>query len=94
MLDSMGIDLDQAAATHLVKHLSGTLSPYRIRVNGIAPGLFPSELAAGLIAQGGSTGKDPTEDGAYMTDFIPAQRIGKTEDMAGAVLYMASAAGA
>lgn len=63
-------------------------------MNGIAPGLFPSELAAGLIAQGGDTGKDPTEDGAYDTSFIPGQRLGRTGDMAGALIYLASAAGA
>lgn len=84
----------KAATSHLIKHLSGTLSPYGVRVNGIAPGLFPSELAAGLIAQGGDTGKDPTDEGAYGTDFIPAQRLGKTDDMVGTMLYMASAAGA
>ncbi|KAK5128305.1 hypothetical protein LTR85_002972 [Meristemomyces frigidus] len=84
----------KAAATHLVKGLSGTLVPYSIRVNAIAPGLFPSDLAAGLIAGGGAGEKDPTEEGAFEKDFIPAERTGKTEDMAGTVLYMASAAGA
>ena len=84
----------KAATTHLVKHLAGTLAPYSIRVNGIAPGLFPSELAAGLIASGGETDKDPTEEGAYEVDFIPAQRLGKTDDIVGVMLYAASAAGA
>lgn len=63
-------------------------------VNAVAPGLFPSDLAAGLIAGGGSNAKDPTEEGAFRKDFIPAERTGKTEDMAGTVLYMASNAGA
>ncbi|KAK3715830.1 hypothetical protein LTR37_006813 [Vermiconidia calcicola] len=84
----------KAATTHLVKHLAGTLTPYSIRVNAIAPGLFPSELAAGLIAQGGQGNKEPTEVGAFAKSFIPAERLGKTEDIVGAMLYMASAAGA
>ena len=84
----------KAATTHIVKHLSGTLAPYSIRVNAIAPGLFPSELAAGLIAQGGRSKEDPTEEGAYEKSFIPAERLGKTDDIIGAMLYMASAAGA
>lgn len=84
----------KAATTHIVKHMSGLLSPYSIRVNAIAPGLFPSELAAGLIAQGGSSGKEPTEEGAYEKSFIPAQRLGKTEDIVGTMLYMTSKAGA
>jgi NAD(P)-dependent dehydrogenase (short-subunit alcohol dehydrogenase family) len=68
--------------------------PYSIRVNAIAPGLFPSDLAAGLIAQGGKTDKDPSEEGAFDKSFIPAERLGSADDMAGTVLYMASAAGA
>lgn len=84
----------KAATTHLVKHLSGTLVPYSIRVNAIAPGLFPSELAAGLIAQAGSSTQDPTEDGAYEKSFIPAQRLGRPEDIIGTMLYMSSKAGA
>lgn len=84
----------KASATHLVKHLAGTLVPYSIRVNAVAPGLFPSDLAAGLIARGGANKEDPTEEGAFSKDFIPAERLGRTEDMAGTVLYMASAAGA
>lgn len=84
----------KAAATHLVKHMAGMLVPYSIRVNAIAPGLFPSDLAAGLIAGGGVKGDDPTVEGAFSKDFIPAGRTGKTEDMAATVLYMASAAGA
>jgi NAD(P)-dependent dehydrogenase (short-subunit alcohol dehydrogenase family) len=83
----------KAATTHLVKTLAGTLAPYSIRVNAIAPGLFPSDLAAGLIAQGGETGQDPTEEGAFEKSFIPAQRLGKTDDIVGTVLYMSSAAG-
>ena len=73
----------KAATTHIVKHLAGTLVPYSIRVNAIAPGLFPSELAEGLIAQGGRSKEDPTEEGAYDKSFIPAERLGKTEDIVG-----------
>ncbi|KAI7482365.1 NAD(P)-binding protein [Hortaea werneckii] len=85
----------KASATHLVKHLAGTLVPYGIRVNAIAPGLFPSDLAAGLIARANTTdGRDATAYGAFGKEFIPAERLGRLEDMAGTVLYMASAAGA
>jgi len=84
----------KAATTHLVKHLSGTLAPYHIRANAIAPGLFPSELAAGLIAQGGSSDRDLSEEGAYDYSFIPATRLGRTDDIVGTMLYMSSRAGA
>ncbi|TKA80543.1 hypothetical protein B0A55_02003 [Friedmanniomyces simplex] len=52
----------KAAATHLVKGLAGALVPYSIRVNGLAPGLFPSDLAAGLIEALGAGGEDPTKE--------------------------------
>jgi len=84
----------KAAATHLIKGLSGVLVPYSIRVNGIAPGLFPSDLATPLIAKGPKKTEDPTEEGAFAKNFIPAERLGRESDMAGTVLYMASPAGA
>lgn len=84
----------KAATTHIVKHLAGTLVPYSIRVNGLAPGLFPSDLAEPLIKTGVvREGKDVTDYEAYETGFIPAQRLGRLEDVVGAVLYLASRAG-
>lgn len=67
----------KAATTHLVKGLAGALVPYSIRVNALAPGLFPSDLAAELIAKGGTPLKeDPCVEGAFAKSFIPAQRVG------------------
>lgn len=34
------------------------------------------------------------QEGAYDTEFIPATRLGRTEDIVGTMLYMASEAGA
>ncbi|KAK4621213.1 Short-chain dehydrogenase/reductase SAT3 [Fulvia fulva] len=82
--------MTKAATTHLVKSLSGALVPYSIRVNGIAPGLFPGDLSAGITRSKG----DPCVEGAFEKGFIPAERLGATSDMAGTVLYMASPAGA
>ncbi|KAF7195148.1 Short-chain dehydrogenase/reductase VdtF, partial [Pseudocercospora fuligena] len=95
--NSFGIyPLTKAATTHLIKGLSGTLAPYNIRVNGIAPGVFPTDLAAGLIAAMGVTkdGQDLSVTGTFPKEFIPATRAGSRADMAGTVLYMASQAGA
>lgn len=67
----------KAATTHLVKGLAGALVPYSIRVNALAPGLFPSDLAAELIKKGGTPLKDdPCVEGAFAKSFIPAQRVG------------------
>jgi NAD(P)-dependent dehydrogenase (short-subunit alcohol dehydrogenase family) len=40
----------KAGVTHLVKILATYFSDYKIRVNAIAPGLFPSERTAGTPA--------------------------------------------
>ncbi|ESZ95595.1 hypothetical protein SBOR_3991 [Sclerotinia borealis F-4128] len=73
----------KAATTHLMKQLGTQLAPYEIRCNTIAPGLFPSEMAAALIG-----------DGVFSNDKIPLQRVGTEEDMAGCILFLASRAGA
>ncbi|KAL8646518.1 MAG: hypothetical protein Q9210_006099 [Variospora velana] len=73
----------KAAATHLAKQMATQLVPYGIRSNAIAPGLYPSEMAAPIIGTGVTT-----------KDKIPAERVGSNEDMAGCILYMASRAGA
>jgi NAD(P)-dependent dehydrogenase (short-subunit alcohol dehydrogenase family) len=90
---NMAYCASKAAATHLVKHLAGTLAPFNIRINGLAPGLFPTELAGDVIAAVGAKG-DPLEEGSISSSIIPATRIGREEDMVGTVMYLASAAGA
>jgi NAD(P)-dependent dehydrogenase (short-subunit alcohol dehydrogenase family) len=90
---NMAYCASKAAATHLVKHLAGTLAPFNIRINGLAPGLFPTELAGDVIAAVGAKG-DPLEEGSISSSIIPATRVGREEDMMGTVVYLASAAGA
>ncbi|KAI2623974.1 short chain dehydrogenase [Hypomontagnella submonticulosa] len=78
----------KAAVAHLTKHTSTNLSKYGIRVNALAPGLFPSELAAGLIGT-----RDPSTEAFEDPRFIPARKFGGDDEMAGTVLYLASKAG-
>ncbi|KAL1880575.1 hypothetical protein VTK73DRAFT_5380 [Phialemonium thermophilum] len=83
----------KAAATHLVKQLSTVLPVWKIRVNCIAPGLFPSEMSAPIVrAAGGST------EGAGLipldASIVPLGRMGDELDMGGQILYLASRAGA
>ncbi|KAI1188708.1 short chain dehydrogenase [Nemania serpens] len=78
----------KSAIAHLAKHASSNLAPYGIRVNAMAPGLFPSVLATGLIE-----GRDPSKEHHSELRFIPARRFGGEEEMAGTVLYLASRAG-
>ena len=74
-----------AAAIHLARNLAVDLGPRHILVNSIAPGFFPSKMASGLMALHGGE-----EELAKMN---PNGRLGKPEDLAAAVVYLASRAG-
>jgi len=73
----------KAATTHLIKQMATQLTQWNIRANALAPGLFPSELAAPIIG-----------DGKFPKEKIPMERAGTEEDMAGCILFLASRAGA
>ncbi|MCJ1228377.1 hypothetical protein MMC12_005038 [Toensbergia leucococca] len=79
----------KAATTHMMKSLASYLIPYDLRSNVIAPGLYPSELAAPLFE-----GRDATQEGSWPREMIPAMRAGAPEDIAGTVLFLCSRAGA
>ncbi|KAL5119645.1 hypothetical protein ACEQ8H_002491 [Pleosporales sp. CAS-2024a] len=74
----------KAAVVHTMKQLATRLVPYSIRCNTIAPGLYPSDMAAPVLSK----------DGVYAKDFIPVERAGDVKDMAGAILFLAGRAGA
>jgi NAD(P)-dependent dehydrogenase (short-subunit alcohol dehydrogenase family) len=78
----------KAAANHLTRMLAAEIGAagLKIRVNGIAPGVFPSEMTAGESdeRQKSQLSKDKFEG------KIPADRPGKDEDMASAILFIAS----
>ncbi|KAK0659428.1 hypothetical protein QBC41DRAFT_262423 [Cercophora samala] len=78
----------KAAILHLTKQTSSNLARFGIRANALAPGLFPSELASGLIGN-----RDPGTESTDDPRFIPARKFGGDEEMAGTVLYLASRAG-
>jgi len=78
----------KAATIHLTKMLAVEFAALKlpIRVNSIAPGLFPSEITAG-----GSRSEDmKSELPAGTCSEIAAGRPGNDIDMAGAVLFAAT----
>ncbi|OQE27632.1 hypothetical protein PENSTE_c004G05528 [Penicillium steckii] len=89
---SYAYNTSKAAATHLVKVLSTTLSGYDIRVNGIAPGLYLSEMSNNVFEEKGIQSGGVTE-GSFPKEMIPIRRGGSEEDFAGLVVWMASASG-
>jgi len=79
-----GYNASKAAAIHVTKILAAEVANngLKIRVNGIAPGVFPSEMTAG---ESGRDQKSHIEKKKY--EKVPARRPGKDQDMAGAVLF-------
>jgi NAD(P)-dependent dehydrogenase (short-subunit alcohol dehydrogenase family) len=87
----------KAAVTHLMKQMATFLAPQGIRSNVLAPGskfekeadyagvvltvvqVYPSEMTAAKAS--------------YETHEIPERRIGDEDDIAGAILFLASRAG-
>ncbi|KAL2151697.1 hypothetical protein VTH82DRAFT_6795 [Thermothelomyces myriococcoides] len=79
----------KAGILQLAKYASANLAAYGIRVNALAPGLFPSVLASQMIGN-----RDPSTEDVNDPRFIPARRFGGDVEMAGQLLYLASRAGA
>lgn len=76
----------KAAATHLSKMLATTFYKTKVRVNVIAPGVFPSEMTTGE-----SDGDNKSVMDKEMSN--PAGRPGKDSDMAATVLLLAGPGG-
>ncbi|KAF2867543.1 short chain dehydrogenase/reductase family [Massariosphaeria phaeospora] len=84
----------KAAVVSLIKTFATYCVPWGIRFNAIALGLFPSDMSTPLLTPFKiSKEKDISEEGALARSYIPAERAGSNEDIAGVFLYLASRAG-
>jgi NAD(P)-dependent dehydrogenase (short-subunit alcohol dehydrogenase family) len=72
----------KAGLIQLTRRMALKLAPENIAVSAIAPGAFASEM--NRVAR---------DHGDEIAQRIPARRIGRDEDMAGAAIYLASRAG-
>lgn len=72
---------------HLGRHMGKFLAKDNISVNAIAPGFFPSKMTASVMDL------DNIEAAEGVASPL-GQRIGTPEDIAGAVIYLSSRAGA
>ncbi len=71
----------KAAVEMLVRNSADELGRYGIRVNGVRPGLVPTEMAAGLE-------QTPEVRNDYLAQ-MPLERLGTPEDVAAAVRFLA-----
>ena len=78
--------ISKAAAMQLARNLAQELSPDNIRVNCIAPGLVKTDFARALW--------DTPEGERRASSGTPLRRLGETDDIAGAAVFLASRAGA
>ncbi|KAL8907532.1 MAG: hypothetical protein Q9207_001341 [Kuettlingeria erythrocarpa] len=81
---TFGYSASKAAVIHLTRNLAVELGPRNILCNSIAPGFFPSKMASGLMELEGGEAK--------MAQLNPNGRLGRPEDVAAAVVYLASRA--
>ena len=72
----------KAGMIHLTRRMAARLINDDIAVSGIAPGAFASEM-----------NKAARDEAAAVATMVPAKRIGRDEDMAGAAVFLASKAG-
>jgi gluconate 5-dehydrogenase len=68
----------------LTKGMAIDLGPHGIQVNGLGPGYFDTELTSALV-------KDPVFTG-WIEKRVPAGRWGNTEELSGAVIFLAAPA--
>jgi NAD(P)-dependent dehydrogenase (short-subunit alcohol dehydrogenase family) len=78
--------VSKAADMQLARNLAHEYGPHNIRVNCVAPGLVKTDFARALW--------DSPEGEARASQGTPLRRLGEPDDLAGAVIYLASRAGA
>lgn len=71
----------KAGLTQLTRSMALELARYKIRVNGIAPGYFSTEINQEFF---------DTEAGAAMIKRMPSRRLGELEELEGPLLLLAS----
>jgi gluconate 5-dehydrogenase len=83
-MQTIAYNTSKAALINFTRTLAGEWGRHGITVNAIAPGFFPSKMTKGILA---AIGADT------LAQQAPLGRLGDDEDLKGAVVLFASAAG-
>lgn len=75
----------KAALLHLTRTMALEWARYGVRVNALAPGYIRTEMSDGYVT---------SERGKAMVDRMPMRRLGEANELCGALLLLASNAGA
>jgi NAD(P)-dependent dehydrogenase (short-subunit alcohol dehydrogenase family) len=86
VMESYAYSATKAAVHMLTRHLAANLASDHITVNAVAPGPFDSRMMAFVL-------DDPAGREA-VSGSVPLGRVGRPDDMAGTVVFLASRAGA
>jgi NAD(P)-dependent dehydrogenase (short-subunit alcohol dehydrogenase family) len=81
-------DAAKAGVLNLTMACAREFAPHGIRVNGIAPGFFLGKQNRALLVDEDT--KELTERGRAVIEHTPMGRFGDVDELAGAVLYLAS----
>ncbi len=85
----------RAAVANWAKTLAGELAPFGITVNNVLPGFTDTARLSTLFkAKADKTGKTPDDVLKAALGSIPAGRLGRAEEIAAAVAFLASPAAA
>lgn len=82
--DVAAYSTSKAAVVNLTQSLANDWAKHRIRINAIAPGVFPTPLNRPLI--------EGTPRGDWFLAHTPMDRYGEPEELVGAAIYLASPA--
>jgi NAD(P)-dependent dehydrogenase (short-subunit alcohol dehydrogenase family) len=79
-----GYNASKAGLIGLTRELAVQWARYGVRVNALCPGMFPSEMTAGL--------RDSAENLAAFEATLPTRRLGREDELDAALAFMASPA--
>ena len=83
-IETLAYNTSKGAVVNFTRTLAAEWGEHGITVNAIAPGFFPSKMTAHTLADG---------NGERMAAAAPLRRLGDDDDLKGAALLFASAAG-